>query len=82
MSTDQGNVLQLVSSTSGSAAAFTASGFENAAQTLVTAQNAQITVGDPSNGGYSVSSPTNTFTGFIPGVTFSVSAVASNVQSR
>lgn len=80
VSTDQGNVLQLVSSTSGSAAAFTASGFENSAQTLVTAQDAQITVGDPSNGGYSVSSASNTFTGFIPGVTFSVSALASNVQ--
>ena len=37
-------------------------------------------MGDPSNGGYTVSSSSNTFTGFIPGVIFSVARLASNVS--
>jgi flagellar hook-associated protein 2 len=79
VSTDTGNVLQLTSSQTGTASAFSVSGLESPEQDLVAAQNAQITVGDPSAGGYSVSSPSNTFSSFIPGVVFSVAALASNV---
>lgn len=78
--TDSGKVLQLTSSTTGSQAAFTTSGFENPAQNLATAQSAQVTVGDPTAGGYTISSQSNTFTGFIPGVTFTVSALATDVS--
>lgn len=75
--TDTGPLLQLTSAKTGAANAFTASGFETAPQQLVQAQDAQIGVGGP--GGYTVSSASNTFTDVIPGVTFSVSAPASNV---
>lgn len=79
VNTDTGSVLQLVSATTGAAAAFTSSGFDVPATDLVTAQNAKVAVGDPLTGGYTVSSATNTFTGMIPGVTFSVSAPAAGV---
>jgi flagellar hook-associated protein 2 len=79
VNTDSGTVLQLSSTTTGSNAAFTASGFQSAVQTVVAAQSAQIAVGDPAAGGYTVSSQTNTFADAIPGVTFTVSAAASNV---
>ncbi len=36
-------------------------------------------MGDPAAGGYTVSSSTNTFNGVVPGVTFTVGAVASDV---
>lgn len=77
---DSGQLLQLTSTTNGAAASFTTTGFQSAANTVSTAQDAQITVGDPSAGGYTVSSSSNTFTGVIPGVTFSVSGLASNVS--
>jgi flagellar hook-associated protein 2 len=80
VSTDSGNLLQLASTQTGTANAFTVSGFESAAQNLVNAKNAQVSVGDPSAGGYTVSSSSNTFTGFIPGVIFSVAGLASNVS--
>lgn len=79
VNTDTGTVLQLSSTTTGSNAAFTASGFQSTVQTVVAAQSAQIAVGDPAAGGYTVSSQTNTFADAIPGVTFTVSAAASNV---
>lgn len=77
--TDTGTVLQMASTATGLASAFTTSGFQTAAQDIVTAQDAEVGVGNPAAGGYTVSSATNTFTGVIPGVTFSVGAVASNV---
>jgi flagellar hook-associated protein 2 len=77
--TDTGTVLQLVSSTTGSAAGFTATGFDVAAQTPITAKDAQITVGGAAAGSYTVSRPSNTFTDVIPGVTFTANALATNV---
>lgn len=74
-----GQLLQLSSASTGAAGAFTASGFDVAAQAVVTARDAQVGVGNPASGGYVVSSATNTFTGFIPGVTFTVSAPATGV---
>lgn len=79
VNTTSGQVLQLSSSTTGAAAAFTSSGFDTPATTIVNAQDAQIGVGNPAAGGYTVASATNTFTNAIPGVTFTVSAVTSGV---
>lgn len=78
--TDSGQVLQLTGlKTGATAGAFSATGFVNGAQTVVAAQDAQIAVGTVGAGGYTVSSPTNTFTNVIPGVTFSVSAPVDSV---
>ena len=77
--TDGGLVLQLSSRSPGTANSFTATGFDAPASTVVTAQDAQIAVGDPAAGGYTITSSSNTFTDAIPGVTFSVGAVASGV---
>jgi flagellar hook-associated protein 2 len=78
ITTDAGQVLQLTGTT-GLANAFGTSGFANTPTDVVAAQNAQIGVGDPLAGGYVVSRPTNTFTDVIPGVTFTVGAVATGV---
>ena len=67
------------STATGTDAAFTASGFDNRRRPIAAATNAQIGVGDPAAGGYTVSSQNNTFTGVIPGVTFTVSAPVNNV---
>lgn len=77
--TDQGSVLQLSSAKTGLANGFTVSGFDTPPQTLVNAQDAQISVGGTAGAGYTVSSSSNTFSGFIPGVTFSVGALATGV---
>ncbi|MDQ2958593.1 MAG: flagellar filament capping protein FliD [Actinomycetota bacterium] len=79
VNTDGGQVLQFTATTTGSAGAFSINGLDNAPQTLVAAQNAKIAIGNPAAGGYTVSSSSNTFTNAIPGVTFSVGAVASGV---
>ncbi|WP_127783016.1 flagellar filament capping protein FliD [Rhodococcus sp. X156] len=71
--------LQLSSTSTGTAGAFSISGLSTAPTQIVAAQNAQLTVGDPAAGGYSVSSSTNTFTEALPGVTFTVGALASGV---
>lgn len=74
-------LLQLTSTKTGSASAFTIgqTGLTNASQDIIAAQDAQVSVGDPATGGYTVSSSTNSFKDVVPGVTFSVSAPASNV---
>ncbi|SHG26676.1 flagellar hook-associated protein 2 [Jatrophihabitans endophyticus] len=78
VNTDGGTVLQLASSKTGAANGFTTSGFDSSAKSVVDAADAQIKVGG--SNGYTVSSSSNTFTGVITGVTFSVSSVASNVN--
>ncbi|MEO6701893.1 MAG: flagellar filament capping protein FliD [Jatrophihabitantaceae bacterium] len=80
VNTDSGPVLQFTSATTGSAGAFSVAGLDGSPQTLVAAQNAQVTVGTPGSGGYTVSSSSNTFNNVIPGVTFSVSALATGVS--
>jgi flagellar hook-associated protein 2 len=80
INTDSGQVLQLSSTTTGASSSFTAGGFENPVNNITAAQDAKATVGDPANGGYSVSSSTNTFSNLIPGVTFSAGSLASNVS--
>lgn len=80
VSTDSGQVLQLASTRTGTAYGFTGvTGFDATVQTAVAAKDAQIVVGDPASGGYTVSSSTNTFTGVAPGVTFTVSAPTTGV---
>lgn len=76
---DKGQVLQLTSTKTGAANGFTLTGLDSPATQLVAASDATVTVGDPAAGGYTVTSATNTFTNAIPGVTFSVNAVVSNV---
>ena len=79
VSTDSGPLLQFTSVSTGAGGAFSINGLDTAPQTLVAARDAKIAVGDPAAGGYTVSSSTNTFNNVIPGVTFSVGAVASGV---
>jgi flagellar hook-associated protein 2 len=79
VNTDSGPLLQFTSTATGAAGAFSINGLNTAPQTLVAARNAQIAVGDPAAGGYTVSSSSNTFNNVIPGVTFSVGAVTSGV---
>ena len=68
------NVLQLTGMKTGEANAFTVSGLESVGLvTAVPAQNAELQVGGTdAEGGYSVSSATNTFTGLMNGVTLTV----------
>src|SRR3954449_5808503 len=80
VNSDAGTVLQFNSNATGSKNGFTVGGTDSAAQTVTAAADAKIGVGTVGAGGYVVSSATNTFTGVIPGVTFSVSAVASGVN--
>jgi flagellar hook-associated protein 2 len=79
VSTDSGTLLQLAGTATGLSHGFTVAGLDSAPQTVVAAKDAQIGVGTVGAGGYTVSSATNTFTGVIPGVTFSVSAPATGV---
>ena len=79
VTTDDGDVLRFTSTTTGSAAAFTVTGLDTTPTTVTSASDARIQVGTPGAGGYTVSSPTNTFTGVETGVTFSVAALATGV---
>jgi flagellar hook-associated protein 2 len=79
VNTDGGQILQFTATSTGTTGAFSISGLDTAPQTVVAAQNAQIAVGNPAAGGYTVSSSTNTFSNAIPGLTFSVGAVATGV---
>jgi flagellar hook-associated protein 2 len=79
INTDSGPLLQFTSVSTGAAGAFSINGLDTAPQTLVAAQDARIAVGNPAAGGYTVSSSSNTFNNVIPGVTFSIGAVATGV---
>lgn len=79
INTDSGPLLQFTSVATGAAGAFTVNGLDNPPQTLVAARDAQIAVGDPNAGGYTISSSSNTFNNVILGVTFSIGAVVSGV---
>jgi flagellar hook-associated protein 2 len=72
ISTNQGRILQLSATQTGAAHSFTIDGFVTPPKLLRQGTDATITVGDPNNGGYAVSSPTNTITGVPPGVTLTV----------
>ena len=78
--TSQGILLQVSSTKTGAAGSFTVGGTDAAPANIIPAQDAEVTVGDPAAGGYSVTSSTNTFTSLIPGVTFSANALATDVS--
>jgi flagellar hook-associated protein 2 len=69
-------ILQLSAARTGTDNAFSADGFDSAANTIVDAADARISVGGDADGAYTISSQSNTFTDAMPGVTFSVSAGA------
>lgn len=75
--------LQLTSSATGAASAFTVSGLDSgplgAMTNTATAQDAQVTVGAGTPGAYTISSSSNTFNQALPGVTFTVSQLATGV---
>lgn len=77
--TSQGVLLQVSSIKTGAVNGFTLAGTDATPTTLSAAQDAKVAVGNPSAGGYSVTSANNTFTSLIPGVTFSVNALATDV---
>jgi flagellar hook-associated protein 2 len=80
VNTDSGKLLQFAATKIGAANGFTVSGTANTPVDLVEASDAQISVGDPAHGGYTVSSTTNDFTGVIAGVTFTVSRLQDDVS--
>jgi flagellar hook-associated protein 2 len=79
VNTDAGQKLQFTATTSGAAGSFQINGLTSTPTNLATAQDAQIRVGDPAAGGYTVSSSSNTFSNAIVGVTFSVSKLTTGV---
>ncbi|MBN1174125.1 MAG: flagellar filament capping protein FliD [Micromonosporaceae bacterium] len=78
-SSDQGKVLQLSASQTGTANDFTVSGLNVALTTVTAAQDAKITVGIPGAGGYEVTSSTNTFTNLVPGLTITANRVENGI---
>lgn len=79
------SVLQLNGMRTGADNAFTITGLDGASTdnkgivTTAAATDAKITVGDPDNGGFSLTSTTNTFTGLMPGVSVTVSKMENDV---
>lgn len=89
VTTEQGTVLQFTATGTGTANAVSVANLAVPVQTVATASDATIQVGDPGDvgdadgdgitGGYTVTSGTNTFTGMISGVSLTVSKVESGV---
>jgi flagellar hook-associated protein 2 len=74
------SVLQLTAAKTGVANAFTVAGLDFTPLTAVPATDAEIKVGgDEADGGYTVTSATNTFTGLMTGVTLTANKVESGV---
>ncbi|GAA1822958.1 flagellar filament capping protein FliD [Luedemannella flava] len=72
-------VLQLTSTKTGTANAFTVTGLDAPVKNAVTAVDARVEVGDPATGGYAVTSSSNTFTNLMSGVTLTVKRVENDV---
>jgi flagellar hook-associated protein 2 len=79
VTTDGGKVLQVTSTKTGKAGEFDIAGLTTAPKLASQGTDAQIEVGDLTKGGYTVSSATNTFTGVLPGVTFTASKQENDV---
>lgn len=79
VNTDQGTVLQLSATKTGTANSFSISGLNANPITQTAAADAQITVGDPNAGGYTVTSSSNTFTNLIPNVTLTATQIQSGI---
>jgi flagellar hook-associated protein 2 len=78
LTTTQGTVLQLTGAT-GTAHAFSVAGLSVGTSDIASAADAEITVGDPTTTGYTVTSSTNTFSNVMPNVTLNVSQLATGV---
>jgi flagellar hook-associated protein 2 len=77
------SVMQLNGTKTGAANSFTIAGLDDVAtmRTVTTASDALIQIGGPDDqGGFSLTSDTNTFTGLMPGITMTVSKVESAVS--
>ncbi len=74
--------LQLSSSTTGAASAFTVSGIDGLGEfaSVSAASDAVLTVGAGSPGQYTLASSTNTFSGALPGVTLTARTLATGVS--
>jgi flagellar hook-associated protein 2 len=74
-------ILQLSSTKSGAANAFSVDWLTETPVPMTPAADATLTVGDPTPGagGYTITSSSNTFTGVLPGVTITATAPATNV---
>ncbi|GIH97972.1 flagellar hook-associated protein 2 [Planobispora siamensis] len=80
LNTDQGPVLQLNSTKTGTANGFTITGLAGGApDDIVPAANATIEVGDPNGSGYTVTSASNAITGVLTGTTINVTKLENNV---
>jgi flagellar hook-associated protein 2 len=82
VTTSQGDsILQLTSTKSGTANGFTVTGLDFDLKTAVPPQDAQLQVGGAEeDGGYTVTSATNTFTGLMAGVTLTANKVETGVS--
>ncbi|WP_026421624.1 flagellar filament capping protein FliD [Actinokineospora inagensis] len=79
ITTTSGQVLQFSATGTGAAKSFTVSGLTNSANVMTQGIDGQVNVGDPNNGGYTLSSSDNSYTGLIPGVTVTATKVESGV---
>lgn len=79
VSTTGGQVLQFSATASGAAKTFTLTGLTASTTVLTAGADAEIKVGDPSAGGYRMTSANNIFTGLVPGVTVRANRVESGV---
>ena len=79
VTTDQGKILQLSATKTGTANGFTVAGFSSPQTTVVGASDAQVTVGNPNSGGYTLTSSSNSFTNLAPGLTVTVGGLVNNV---
>lgn len=70
--------LQLSSTTTGAASDFSIGGLSIDTAEMVAGTDAKLHVG-PTNGGYDITSATNTFTGVLPGVSIQASKVESGI---
>lgn len=74
------NILQFSGTSTGTANAFSISGFDPPTTNVATAADARLEIGGgEANGGYDVTSSSNTFTGLLTGVSVTVSKLESDV---
>lgn len=79
INTEQGTVLQVNSTKTGTANAFSVQGVNGTFTDVTSPSDAQVGVGTVGAGGYTVSSSSNTFTNVIPNVTLTAGALQSGV---
>nr|WP_275955205.1 flagellar filament capping protein FliD [Planomonospora venezuelensis] len=80
VTTNEGTVLQLSSTKTGTASGFAVTGLAGGPPVdIVPASNAEIIVGDPTAGGYTVTSGTNAISGVLSGTTINVTKEEDNV---